>query len=1266
MDLYDEFGNYIGPELDDDEDDASDSFDVRRVNDPHVHDGGMDIDPDVDADDNDLAEAGVASSTLARLLPNADGIQRGSSAVVLHEDKKYYPSAEEIYGVDVETLVQDEDTQPLSVPVIAPPKKPKTLVTEANNEMPQTSFDAAFLADLQHFPSLARNVALVGHLHHGKTALADLLVHRTHSVPWAPGADARYTDTHILERDRGVSIKSMPLSLVLNDLKDKSWLINILDTPGHVNFSDEVTAAIRLCDGAVLVVDVIEGVMIGTENLIRHLVTEHIPITLVVNKVDRLILELKLPPADAYFKLKHTIEEVNSVLSQCPGYSPEMRLSPELGNVCFASTQMGWCFSLRSFAKIYSDTNEAHFEFEEFAKRLWGDIYFDGAKRTFLRKPISASSKRTFVHFILEPLYKLCVQVLGEDAKALNTTLSALGIHIRPSMLSLDVRPLLTLVCQEFFGDASAGLVEMVVKHIPSPIENAVNKVKHIWTGAPIIADGDDENASQEIYDAMVACDPAGPLMIHVTKSYNSVDMSGFEVFGRVMSGTVTDGMSVRVLGERYSPDDEEDMVVKEVTGLNIYQSRYKIKVNAVGAGNWVLLSGVDASIVKTATITSVTPSDENPVHIFRPLRFNTSAVLKIAVEPVNPTELPKMLDGLRKVNRSYPILETEVEESGEHVILGTGELYLDCVLHDLRRLYAEIEIKVSDPVVKFSETVVEVSAIKCFAETQNKKNKITMIAEPLEKGIAEDIESLKVSMQLPKKQLENIFMKQYNWDILAARNIWAFGPTENGPNVLIDDTLFETDKKVLNSSRENIVQGFQWAAKQGPLADEPIRNVKFKIIDATITPGPIYSGRGQIIPAARRVCYSSFLMASPRLMEPVYFVEIQAPADCVAAVYDVLARRRGHVTQDLPKPGSPLYTVKAYIPVMDASGFETDLRTHTQGQAFCQQVFDHWQIVPGDPLDKGIVLRPLEPAQAQHLARDFMIKTRRRKGLSEDVAVTKFFDDPMLIELAKIEGGILEVMYNPNSGRGRRRIAGAAPDPRTAQLREGQRRHRERKHQYMRDLEARAASANTAWMRVAELQEDCVRLESQLEKANQILCQAGIELPESSSPTLSSQPSEIRCNLDVDCMREKLRTIPSISNSPLIHRFVDSLKIYVTHMATSADLSSTKQNLIIEEARGESDRRESFFRQSLKAIKSLKGAEQMIDDLCDIGHSMEISGNFEESMFKILDITNKLKEMCSTEEDRNQFLIATEIARFNSRHYMDSVFERLGITDRK
>ena len=147
---------------------------------------------------------------------------------------------------------------------------------------------------------------------------------------------------------------------------------------------------------------------------------------------------------------------------------------------------------------------------------------------------------------------------------------------------------------------------------------------------------------------------------------------------------------------------------------------RYVVDVERAGAGNLVLLSGVDAVITKTATI--VANDVEDDLYIFRPIKHMNSAVLKVAVEPIAPSELPKMLDGLRKVNKSYPLVFTKVEESGEHILLGTGELYLDCVLHDLRRLFSEIEIKVSDPVTKFCETVVETSALKCYAVTPNKK----------------------------------------------------------------------------------------------------------------------------------------------------------------------------------------------------------------------------------------------------------------------------------------------------------------------------------------------------------------------------------------------------------------------------------------------------------------------------------------------------------------------------------------------------------------
>jgi U5 small nuclear ribonucleoprotein component len=464
----------------------------------------------------------------------------------------------------------------------------------------------------------------------------------------------------------------------------------------------------------------------------------------------------------------------------------------------------------------------------------------------------------------------------------------------------------------------------------------------------------------------------------------------------------------VKVLGEAYSIDDEEDMAYADVVSLSLGQGRYRMDLPEASAGNWILVEGIDAAIIKTATVTSLSSSSGRGggvnevmhVDIFRPLSFNMEAVLKLAVEPLNPAELPKMVEGLRRISKAFPLASTKVEESGEHVVLGTGELYLDCVMHDLREVYSDIEVKVADPVVAFCETVVETSQVKCFSDTPNKRNKLTMIAEPLEEALAQDIERGEVSIGWERRKLGDFFQQKYDWDLLAARSIWAFGPDDKGPNVLVDDTLpSEVDRKLLGAVRESVVQGFQWGCREGPLCDEPVRNTKFKILDASIALEPIHRGGGQIIPTARRVAYSSFLMASPRLMEPIFELQIQAPADVVSTIFPVLARRRGHVVQDAPKPGSPFYVVKAFLPAIDSFGFETDLRAFTQGQAMVFQTFDHWNIVPGDPLDRSFDLHPLESSPPPHLARDFMVKTRRRKGLSEDVSITKFFDDPNLLE---------------------------------------------------------------------------------------------------------------------------------------------------------------------------------------------------------------------------------------------------------------------------
>jgi U5 small nuclear ribonucleoprotein component len=436
---------------------------------------------------------------------------------------------------------------------------------------------------------------------------------------------------------------------------------------------------------------------------------EGLPIVLVLNKLDRLILELRLPPAEAYFKIRHSIEEVNNLIAT-HDKNPARRLGPERGNVAFASTQTGWCFTLRSFAKLYADTHGGGIDVDEFAKRLWGNIYFSASGRNFSRKAPDAESKRSFVHFILEPLYKLYTQVLSADTDSLRATLGALGIHLKPAVFKIDVRPLLKVVLNHFFGN-STGLADIIVENVPSPLEHAQATVERLWTGP----------RQGLLYDSMLRCDADGPLVMCISKLYQTTDALGFRAFGRVMSGTVRQGQRVRVLGEAWSQEDDEDMAMATVENVWVSETRYAVEADGIPAGCWALLGGVDASISKTATLVGG-DIDEAELHVFAPIAHMTQAVLKISIEPLVPSELPKMLEGLRKINKSYPLATTKVEESGEHIVLGTGELYLDCLMHDLRNLYAEIEIKVSDPVVRFAETVVETSAVKCYASTPNKK----------------------------------------------------------------------------------------------------------------------------------------------------------------------------------------------------------------------------------------------------------------------------------------------------------------------------------------------------------------------------------------------------------------------------------------------------------------------------------------------------------------------------------------------------------------
>jgi len=210
---------------------------------------------------------------------------------------------------------------------------------------------------------------------------------------------------------------------------------------------------------------------------------------------------------------------------------------------------------------------------------------------------------------------------------------------------------------------------------------------------------------------------------------------------------------------------------------------------------------------------------------------------------------------------------------------------------------------------------------------------------------------------------------EKYDYDVTEARKIWCFGPEGTGPNLLIDVTK---GVQYLNEIKDSVVAGFQWAMKEGVMAEENVRGVRVNLYDVTLHADAIHRGGGQIIPTARRCIYGSLLTAGPRFYEPVYLVEIQCPEAAVGGIYGVLNRRRGVVIEEAQIAGTPMFVVKAHLPVNESFGFTADLRSNTGGQAFPQCVFDHWAVLSGDPKEAGTKTK------------EIMDGIRKRKGLKE------------------------------------------------------------------------------------------------------------------------------------------------------------------------------------------------------------------------------------------------------------------------------------------
>jgi len=821
-----------------------------------------------------------------------------------------------------------------------------------------------------------RNMSVIAHVDHGKSTLTDSLVSKAGIIAGAKAGEARFTDTRQDEQDRCITIKSTAVSMYYElSQKDLAWitqekdgnafLINLIDSPGHVDFSSEVTAALRVTDGALVVVDCVSGVCVQTETVLRQAIAERIKPVLMMNKMDRALLELQLDAEELYQTFNRIVENVNVIVatySDEDGPMGNVQVKPQQGTVGFGSGLHGWGFTLKEFAEMYAAKMKT--EPSKMLKNLWGDrFYFPKEKKWKGEK--GPGGKRGFTMFVLDPIYTLFKAIMDFQKDTYEKLLAKLEVPLSTEEKAMEGKPLLKSVMRKWLpaGDA---LLMMIAIHLPSPVTAQKYRMEMLYEGPQ-----DDEAAM-----AIKGCDPTGPLMMYVSKMVPTSDKGRFYAFGRVFSGLCETGQKVRIMGPNYVHGKKEDLNVKNIQRTILMMGRTVEPIASVPCGNICGLVGVDQYLVKTGTISNI-----ESAHNMKTMKFSVSPVVRVAVEPKNPQDLPKLVEGLKRLAKSDPMVLCMTEESGEHIIAGAGELHLEICLKDLEEDHACVPLKKSDPVVSYRESVSAESNQVCLSKSPNKHNRLYMIAKPMPDGLAEDIDNGEVTDKQDFKIRGRYLADKYEYNVDEARKIWCFGPEGTGPNIVIDATK---GVQYLNEIKDSVVAGFQWATKEGVLCDENMRGIRFDVMDVTLHADAIHRGGGQIIPTARRVFYASFLTASPTILEPVYLVEIQCPEQAVGGIYSVLNKKRGHVFEEAQVPGTPMFMVKAYLPVNESFGFTAELRAATSGQAFPQCVFDHWQIQGGNPLDENS-----KPGQ-------IVLETRKRKGLKEGVPTLDNFLDKL------------------------------------------------------------------------------------------------------------------------------------------------------------------------------------------------------------------------------------------------------------------------------
>ncbi|XP_068319514.1 uncharacterized protein [Pyrus communis] len=702
-----------------------------------------------------------------------------------------------------------------------------------------------------------RNICLLAHVDHGKTTLAGHLIAGTGSGVVHPklAGRLRFMDYLDEEQRRAITMKSSSIAL---HYKDHS--INLIDSPGHMDFCSEVSTAARLSDGALFLVDAVEGVHIQTHAVLRQAWIEELTPCLVLNKIDRLISELKLSPMEAYTRLVRIVHEVNWIVS---AYKSEKYLSdvdailsgpavdvggdqnlsfldveddeedtfqPQKVNVAFVCALDGWGFCISEFAEIYS--SKFGVSAAALTKALWGP--------------------------------SLCMSRFGRFIRRLEKVIESFNLNVPPRELqNKDQKVVLQAVMSRWLPLSDA-VLSMVVRCMPDPVAAQAFRIGRLLPKRQVMSDGVDSDALAEaelVRKSVEACNssPQAPCVAFVSKMF-TVPMKVLPQRG--LDGEIeTTGLS------------EEHMQVAELKSLYLMMGQGLTHVASAHAGILVAIQGLGQHILKSATVSST-----KNCWPFSSMAFQIAPTLRVAIEPTHPADMGALTKGLRLLNRADPFVGVTVSDGGENVLSAAGEVHLERCIKDLKERFARVSLEVSPPLVSYKETIEgdKLENLKFFrsssdyvekktandssdllgdilggrASQTNKSfdTEISRVAEDenpieaLKKRIMDAVESdILSSGDANKDRVEKCKLK---WQKLLKR-IWALGPSQWQYSADTSSEVAQALSVEAESLESSVVSGFQAAAAAGPLCDEPMRGLAF-IIEAKIEPLIAQSDEGE------------------------------------------------------------------------------------------------------------------------------------------------------------------------------------------------------------------------------------------------------------------------------------------------------------------------------------------------------------------------------------------------------------------------------------